>query len=46
MGVGYNYILFDLEVADLINCTVMETKSIQYEFSECANRYYIQKSTE
>ncbi len=43
MGNGYNVVLFDLMLADLINCTVMETKSIAYVFSECANRYHLQK---
>lgn len=43
MGPGHNFILFDLQLADLINCTVMETKTISYEFSECANRYFVQE---
>lgn len=43
MGIGYNFILFKLSDAELINCTVMETKSVSYAFSECANRYYVQK---
>jgi len=42
MGAGHNFVLFDLGVADLINCTVMETKSVSYGFSECGNRYHIQ----
>lgn len=43
MGVGHNFVLFDLDMADLINCTVMETESVSYSFNECANRYYIQE---
>ncbi|MCV6620420.1 MAG: RES family NAD+ phosphorylase [Cellvibrionaceae bacterium] len=43
MGTGHNFILFNLDDAELINCTVMEAKSINYEFKECANRYYVQK---
>ena len=43
MGQGYNFVLFSLEDAELINCTVMETKSVNYSFNECGNRYYIQK---
>lgn len=42
MGTGYNFVLFSLEIADLINCTVMETKSVLYGFSECGNRYHVQ----
>lgn len=43
LGIGYNYILFKLSDADVINCTVMEAKSISYEFRECTNRYYVQQ---
>ena len=43
MGGGHNYILFNLDDAELINCTVMETKAIAYTFDECANRYFVQK---
>ena len=43
LGDGHNYILFNLDDADLINCTVMETKSVKYEFTECANRYFVNK---
>lgn len=43
MGIGYNFILFNLSDAELINCTVMETKSVSYAFGECSNRYYIRK---
>lgn len=42
MGAGHNFVLFDLGMADLINCTVMETKSVDYGFSERGNRYHIQ----
>lgn len=43
LGQGYNYILFSLTDAELVNCTVMEAKSVSYSFEECANRYYVQK---
>ena len=43
MGKGYNFILFNLNDAELINCTVMETKAISYDFDECANRYHVQE---
>ncbi len=41
MGQGYNFVIFNLDDAELRSCTVMETKSIAYSFSECANRYYV-----
>lgn len=44
MGIGYNYILFDLNDAELVNCTVMETTALSYEFKECTNRYYVGKN--
>lgn len=43
LGKGYNFFLFNLSDAELINCTVMETKAVAYEFAECANRYHVQK---
>lgn len=43
LGAGYNYILFKLSDADIINCTVMETKTVSYTFIECANSYYVSK---
>ncbi|MES9900334.1 MAG: RES family NAD+ phosphorylase [Sedimenticola sp.] len=41
LGKDYNYVLFDLNTADLINCTVMETEAVSYKFTECTNRYYV-----
>jgi len=43
MGCGHNFILFNLDDAEVVTCTVMETKAVSFEFSECANRYYVQK---
>lgn len=39
MGKGYNFILFNLDDADLKSCTVMQTKAISFEFEECENRH-------
>jgi hypothetical protein len=44
LGDGHNVALFDLEVADLINCFLFEVKSIEYKFKETANPYFIRKS--
>jgi len=43
MGAGHNFILFDLDVANVISCTVMETTNISYAFDERATRYFVQK---
>lgn len=45
LGKGFNFILFNLADAELINCTVKETRSVDYLFDECANRYYVQKKS-
>lgn len=41
VGNGLNILLYNLDDADLVNCTVMETKNVSYEFEECANRYFV-----
>lgn len=43
MREGLNYLLFDIESADFIKSTVMETKSISYEFSEFTDHYRLQE---
>ncbi len=43
LGIGYNVVLFGLDMANIINCTVMETTSVIYNFSECGNRYYVKE---
>lgn len=41
MGPGNNFLLFNLDDAELVNCTVMETMEVNYMFRECANRYFV-----
>lgn len=43
MGEGRNFLLFDLDAADFIDCKVMETKSITYEFAEFTDHYSLQE---
>ena len=38
---GVNIILFDSNMADLINCLVYEVQSVQFEFKEVGPRYII-----
>lgn len=40
LGRGHNVVLFDLADADLVSCAVYDVKAIDYQFTECANRYY------
>jgi len=43
LGKGHNITLFDLEVADLINCTLYEAKKVSFDFAQSSNRYFISK---
>ncbi len=42
-GEGFTVALFDVEVADLINCTVYDVRDITFDFNECANPYFVAK---
>ena len=43
LGKGHNIALFNLEVADLINCTLFQVKEISFNFSQASNAYFISK---
>ncbi len=43
LGSGFNLALFDISVADIINCSLFEVKSVNYEFKETANPYFVSK---
>jgi hypothetical protein len=45
-GEGYNIALFDVDAADLVNCTVYDVRKITFDFHECANPYFISKHYE
>lgn len=40
-GGGYNIVLFDLNDANLVSCTLYELKAIKHEFQEAANPYFV-----
>lgn len=42
LGEEHNFLLFDADAADFVDCKVMETKSIEYEFSEFTDHYSLQ----
>jgi len=46
VGQGHNLVLFDLDVAILVNCSLFELKGLTFDFQECANRYYVPESGE
>lgn len=43
LGDGHNIALFDLDVAELINCFLFEVKSVKFNFDEAANPYFVRK---
>lgn len=43
LGSGHNIALFDLEAAELMNCSLFEVKSIDFDFKEAANPYFMRK---
>jgi hypothetical protein len=46
LGAGYNIALFDLEMAEMVNCSLFEVKDIKFTFSQEANPYFIKKHYE
>ena len=42
-GKGHTVALFDVNAADLMNCTVHEVRNITFDFHESANPYFIPK---
>ena len=42
-GGGYNMVLFDLDCADIINCSLYEVKDIHFNISQASNTYFVSK---
>jgi RES domain len=42
-GGGHNFVIFDLEAADVINCSLYEIKDIKFDFKETTNPYFVSK---
>lgn len=40
LGPGYNYALFDLDAADLLNCGLHQVKRVAFEFDMADNPYF------
>ena len=38
---GFNLVLFDINAANIVNCSLYEAKEIKFSFSESANPYFI-----
>lgn len=43
LGEGHNITLFDLDAADLINCTLYEAKKVSFDFTPMNNTHFISK---
>lgn len=41
LGKGFNVSIFDLEVAELINCFLFKVKQVNLTFSEAGNPYFV-----
>lgn len=41
LGKGHNIALFDINVADIINCTLFEVKQVSFDFSQSSNTYFV-----
>jgi len=46
LGEGLNVALFDCSAAELINCGLYETNSVQFKFDQCSNPYFVTKHYE
>ena len=46
LGDGHNVALFDLEAAEIVNCSLFEVKDIKFTFSQTASPYFIKKHYE
>lgn len=44
LGTGHNIVLFDVDAARLINCSLHELKGITFDFRECANPYFVREA--
>lgn len=45
-GAGYNLALFEIDAAELINCSLCEAKDIKFDFREASNPYFSKKHYE
>lgn len=43
LGEGLNIALFDINAADLMNCSLYMVKSVSFKFDETANPYFVKK---
>jgi len=43
LGDGHNLALFDLDCAEICNCSVYRLEKIDFSFNESANRYFVTK---
>ncbi|MFX1476101.1 MAG: RES family NAD+ phosphorylase [Promethearchaeota archaeon] len=45
-GAGHNVALFDLEIAQLLNCSLYTPVSLKFDFEECANPYFVKEESD
>jgi hypothetical protein len=43
LGPGHNIALFDLDAADVLNCSLVEIGGLKLQYSQAANPYFVEK---
>jgi hypothetical protein len=43
VGPGHNLVLFEIDLAVLVNCSLFEVKALSFGFEECANPYFVKR---
>lgn len=43
LGDGHNIVLFDIDIADIVNCTLFEARKINFEFTQSTSTYFQKK---
>jgi len=44
LGEGHNIALFDLDAAEIINCSLFETKTVSFNFEQASSTFFMNKS--
>lgn len=44
LGKGYNFVLFDINIADIQNCFLFQTNKIKFSFTEAFEQYFERKN--
>jgi hypothetical protein len=45
VGQGHNVVLFDIDLAVLVNCSLFQVKALSFSFEQCANPYFVKRDS-